>query len=144
MRGSNVRVAFTRVARTAGDSARTTSGRRKNTESRAERTQRLRLLLQAFLLVLSSFLFSFFFSHRFLFSGSSAQCNHHARIVRMGNQVFARALAKARASSSLLTFLTLLFPCFHVLRLFILFKYRSLLACFFLDRFKKIFLLRIK
>ena len=37
MAGSNVRIASTRAARTAGESARTTSGRRKNTKSCAVR-----------------------------------------------------------------------------------------------------------
>jgi hypothetical protein len=52
---------------------------------RMNNAKRLRLLLQAFLLVLSSFLFSFLFSHWFLFSASSAQRNHHAQRVRIGN-----------------------------------------------------------
>jgi hypothetical protein len=42
----------------------------------------------------------------------------------------------ARASSFLLTFSTLLLPCFHFPRLFILFKNRFIFLCFFLDRFK--------
>ena len=43
----NVRVAFTRAARTAGDNVPTTSGRRKNTKSLAERTQRFCHLVHA-------------------------------------------------------------------------------------------------
>jgi hypothetical protein len=38
--------------------------------------QRLRLLLQSLLLVLSSFLFSFFLSYRFLLGASHAQSYH--------------------------------------------------------------------
>ena len=47
------------------------------------------LLLQLFLFVFSSFLFSFFLSHRFLLGASHAQCNHHSRIDRTMNKVFA-------------------------------------------------------
>ncbi len=35
------------------------------------------------------FLFSFFLSHRFLLGASHAQCNHHSRIDRTRNKVFA-------------------------------------------------------
>jgi hypothetical protein len=101
---------------------------------------RAKLLLQSFLFVLSSFLFSFLLSHWFLLGGSSAQCNHCAQAVRIANQVFACVPANARASSSLLIFLTFA----RANRLFILFKYLSLLACFFLAGFKQIFLPSIK
>jgi hypothetical protein len=61
---------------------------KEGTMKRARRmnnAQRLKLLLQPFLLVLSSFLFSFLFSHWFLLGGPGAQSHHHEKIVGIGN-----------------------------------------------------------
>jgi len=47
--------------------------------------QLLELLLQLFLLVLSSFLFSFFLSQRFLLIATHAHINHHSGIFGLAN-----------------------------------------------------------